>query len=84
MLVFNYYRYGFCTMIVAVCVPCSPPPQHSPIFGQRASSQTVDNFNSLNCDLILLKFAPIGISVFNHGGKRSRSLSPFARFSLPS
>ena len=29
-------------MIVAVAVPCSPPPQHSPILGQRASSQTYE------------------------------------------
>jgi hypothetical protein len=29
-------------MIVAVAVP-SPPPQQSPIFGHRASSQTVAN-----------------------------------------
>lgn len=35
-------------MIVAVCVPFSPPPQHSPMFGQRASSHTVDSFSSFN------------------------------------
>lgn len=72
------------TIIVAVCVPCSPPPQHSPILGHRASSHTVANFSSRNCVLILLKFAPIGISFFSHGGKRRRSFSPFSRFNLPS
>lgn len=72
------------TIIVAVCVPCSPPPQHSPIFGHRASSHTVANFKSRNCDLILLKFAPIGISFLNHGGNRKRLSSPFSRFNLPS
>lgn len=72
------------TIIVAVCVPCSPPPQHSPIFGHFASSQTVANFRSRNCCLIFAKFCPIGIFVFNQGGKRKRSVSFFSRFSLPS
>lgn len=72
-----------CTIIVAVCVPCSPPPQHSPIFGQRASSHTVANFRSRSCSLILLKLAPIGISFFSHGGRRKRFSSPLSRFSLP-
>ena len=29
-----------CTMMVAVAVWCSPPPQHSPMFGHFASSHT--------------------------------------------
>jgi hypothetical protein len=32
-------------MMVAVAVPSLPPPQHSPMFGQRASSHTVANFS---------------------------------------
>lgn len=72
------------TIMVAVCVPCSPPPQHSPMFGHFASSQTVASFSSRNCSLILLKFEPIGIFVFNQGGKRNRSFSPFSRRNFPS
>jgi hypothetical protein len=34
------------SIIVAVAVWPSPPPQHSPMLGQRASSQTVCNFSS--------------------------------------
>jgi len=30
-------------IIVAVATPLSPPPQHSPMFGHRASSQTLSN-----------------------------------------
>lgn len=32
-------------MMVAVAVPSLPPPQHSPMFGQRASSHTVASFS---------------------------------------
>jgi hypothetical protein len=42
-------------MMVAVAGWPSPPPQHSPIFGQRASSHTVCSFFERSCDLILLK-----------------------------
>ena len=34
------------TMMVAVATLSSPPPQHSPMLGHRASSQTVASFNS--------------------------------------
>ena len=47
-------------MIVAVAVP-GPPPQHSPTFGQRASSHTVAKFDFLNPVLTLLYDAPRGI-----------------------
>lgn len=70
--------------MVAVAVPCSPPPQHSPIFGHLASSQTVCKFNFLNCSLSLLKFFPVGIVVFSQGGNLNRSSSPLALRSLPS
>lgn len=50
-------------MIVAVASPLSPP-QHWPILGHRASSQTVWSFSPRKSCLILLKLAEVGISVF--------------------
>ena len=49
------------SMIVAVAVP-SPPPQHSPTFGQRASSQTVASLDLRRPCLTLLYEAPVGMS----------------------
>ena len=49
------------SMIVAVAVP-SPPPQHSPTFGQRASSQTVASLDFRRPVLTRLKDSPRGIS----------------------
>ena len=49
------------SMIVAVAVP-SPPPQHSPTFGQRASSQTVASLDFRKPVLTRLKDSPRGIS----------------------
>lgn len=66
-----------------MAVPCLPPPQHSPIFGHRASSQTVCKFRSRSCSFIFEKFSPVGILVLSHGGKRNRSSSPFNRRNLP-
>lgn len=71
------------TIIVAVAVPCLPPPQHSPIFGHRASSQTVCKFKSRICSLIFEKFSPVGILVLSQGGKRNLSSSPLARNNFP-
>lgn len=47
-----------------------PPPQHSPIFGQRASSQTVCKPKPRKSFLILLNEEPVGILVFRYDGKR--------------
>jgi hypothetical protein len=71
------------TIMVAVAVPCSPPPQHSPMLGQRASSQTVCRLRFLNCSLSSLNFLPLGIDVFNQGGNLNLELSAFVRFNLP-
>ena len=38
----NFIVWGVLTMIVAVAVAYSPPPQHSPMLGQRASSHTCE------------------------------------------
>lgn len=46
------------TIIVAVAVPCLPPPQHSPIFGHLASSHTVLRFSERNWSFNLLKLDP--------------------------
>ena len=37
------------SMMVAVAVWSSPPPQHSPMLGHRASSHTVAWGRTLNC-----------------------------------
>lgn len=61
-------------MMVAVAVfrPSAVvfPPQQSPTFGQRASSQTVCKFKPRRSFLILLKEAPEGIEVFRKEGNR--------------
>ena len=61
-------------MMVAVAVfrPSAVdfPPQQSPMFGQRASSQTVCKFRPRRSFLILLKEAPDGIEVFKKAGNR--------------
>lgn len=54
--------------MVAVAVPVSPPVQHSPILGHRASSQTVFSFNSRNFDLIALYLSPPGTTIFIQSG----------------
>lgn len=55
-------------MIVAVAVPVSPPDQHSPKLGHRASSQTVWSFNSRSFFLICTYFSPPGTASFIHFG----------------
>lgn len=55
-------------MMVAVAVPVSPPDQHSPRLGQRASSQTVCSFSSRSLALIPAYLAPPGIVSFIHLG----------------
>ena len=54
-------------MIVAVASDFLPP-QHSPIFGHLASSQTVANFNSLTSFFKLWKDSPFGIGTLNQLG----------------
>lgn len=54
--------------MVAVAVPVSPPDQHSPRLGQRASSQTVWRLRSLSFFLILAYLEPPGIVSFIHLG----------------
>ena len=51
------------------------PPQQSPMFGQRASSQTVCKFRPRRSFLILLKEAPDGIEVFRKEGNRGLAMS---------
>lgn len=65
------------TMMVAVAalrpsasVAPSFPPQQSPIFGHRASSQTVCKFRPRRSFLIWEKEAPVGILVLRNDGRR--------------
>ena len=65
------------TIIVAVArllstlpVESILPPQQSPMFGHRASSQTVCSPNALKSFLILLYDAPEGIDVLRYAGSR--------------
>ena len=44
------------------------PPQQSPIFGHRASSQTVCRFKPRRSFLILAKEAPLGMLVLRYDG----------------
>jgi hypothetical protein len=46
------------------------PPQQSPIFGHRASSQTVCKFKPRRSFLILLKDGPFGMDVLRYDGSR--------------
>jgi len=66
-------------MMVAVAVlrPSAVvfPPQQSPMFGQRASSQTVCKFRPRRSFLILLNEAPDGIEVFRKEGSRGLGMS---------
>jgi hypothetical protein len=64
-------------MIVAVAVPVSPPDQHSPRLGHRASSQTVCSFSSRSLALMAAYLAPPGIVSFIHLGLAS------GRFRVP-
>lgn len=57
-------------MIVAVASPLSPP-QHCPMFGQRASSHTVCKLSPRRSFLILLYEAEIGTLVLRYFGRRS-------------
>ncbi|KAH3683602.1 hypothetical protein WICPIJ_005449 [Wickerhamomyces pijperi] len=58
------------SMMVAVASDFLPP-QHSPIFGHLASSQTVASFNSLTSFFNLWKDCPFGIGTFNQDGRRA-------------
>jgi hypothetical protein len=54
-----------------VAVPAS---QHSPIFGQRALSQTVCNRSPRASRFNSMKFGPPGQGTFNHSGFGERSI----------
>src|SRR4051794_6667968 len=49
-----------------------PRDQHSPMFGQAASAQTVLRFSSLMSDFSSRYFSPPGGGTLNHAGLRSR------------
>jgi hypothetical protein len=72
----GYLRNHTIMVAVAVFRPSAVvfPPQQSPMFGQRASSQTVCKFKPRRSFLILLKEAPDGIEVFRKGGKRGLAM----------
>jgi len=57
------------TMIVAVALPF-PPPQHSPMFGHLASSQTVCKPSPRRSFLMPLYDFPVGIGCFRNDGSR--------------
>lgn len=48
------------------------PPQHSPMFGHLASSQTVESPRPLKSFLMLVNLGPEGIVVFSHDGRGVR------------
>ena len=56
------------SIIVAVAVCPSPPPQHVPMLGQRASSHTVCNFSSRSLALMAVYFSPAGTLRFSQSG----------------
>ena len=56
------------SMMVAVAVWPSAPPQHSPMFGQRASSHTVLRFSFLRSLWIFVNLSPPGRVRFNQSG----------------
>lgn len=56
-------------MIVAVAAPL-PPPQHSPMFGHLASSQTVWRPRPLRSFLMELYEAPVGMGCLRNDGRR--------------
>ena len=57
-------------MMVAVASPLGPP-QHCPMFGQRASSQTVCRFRSRRSFLMALYEAEVGMEDLRYDGSRS-------------
>lgn len=61
-------------MIVAVAVPLSPP-QHSPMLGHFASSQTVLNLRSRRSFLMAVYDLPVGMGCFRKDGKRGLEIS---------
>lgn len=64
-------------MMVAVALSFPPsPPQHSPILGHLASSQTVLRPKARTSFLILLKVAPVGIDVLRYEGRRGSPVLP--------
>ena len=73
----GYLRDHTIMVAVAVFRPSAVvfPPQQSPMFGQRASSQTVCKFRPRRSFLILLKEAPDGIEVFRKEGNRGLTMS---------
>ena len=68
------------SMMVAVAVCPSLPPQHSPMFGHLASSQTVLKPSFLKSLLIWVNFSPPGSSRFSHSGFLVFSWSPIQLF----
>lgn len=64
------------SIMVAVAVWPSEPPQHSPMFGHRASSQTVLRFSLRRSRLIWANLSPPGSSRFNHSGFLALSCRP--------
>lgn len=58
------------SMMVAVAVCPSAPPQHSPMLGQRASSHTVLRPSLRRSLCILVNFSPPGSVRFNQSGLR--------------
>ena len=73
----RYLRNYTIMVAVAVFRPSAVvfPPQQSPMFGQRASSQTVCKLRPRRSFLILLKEAPDGIEVFRKEGNRGLAIS---------
>ena len=61
-------------MIVAVAAPF-PPPQHSPMLGHFASSQTVCRPRPLKSFLMALYDAPVGIGCLRNEGNRGLHVS---------
>ena len=61
------------SMIVAVAVCPSPPPQHSPMLGQRASSHTVCSLSSRSFALMSTYLSPPGTVRFSQSGFRAFS-----------
>jgi hypothetical protein len=58
------------SMMVAVAVWPSLPPQHSPMLGHLASSHTVASLSSRSLDLICRYFSPPGMTFFIQSGFR--------------
>jgi len=58
-------------MTIKVAVP---PLQHSPMLGQRASSQTVESFSSRARERMRLYRSPPGILTLSQGGLLERDM----------